>query len=302
MDPNNENELSRLWELVNVLSEQLAHNRAAANELQTQATNVKSQAVHTGSGFPLRRFNLHLDVEEYNSELERMTAALAADNASITHDNKQLAALVREYEVTLESVMAKFRAAALSAQEHELGIARRYESALLESDTNALMEQLQRGSGFDATLARVSRRLRAALRLSQGERPLPEDDDSDEPHVVPEDSRDAYTGELPTDSALEREAELVRLQRENAELRRLLGAAPPEEDDGGGMLAFRAPTLPRFARRMQQTSATNGLALYTPYPGVGRGLAIGRMAPQEWSDSDVWRNVQERDARAGLLS
>ncbi|KAH7107676.1 hypothetical protein BKA62DRAFT_765054 [Auriculariales sp. MPI-PUGE-AT-0066] len=299
---NGENELLHLWALVVDLSDQLNQNRNLAATLQAQAGHIRSQAVHTGSGFPLRRFNAHLSVPD----------ALSVDNSAIAHDNKQLAALIREYESTLEAVMAKFRAAALNAQEVELGIARHYENELITRDTQILVQQLAHTSDADAALSRVSQRLRAALRLSQGEPPLP-DDVIDEaelasfqiPQELLEDLRDTYTGELPTDWALERESELVRLERENAELRRLLGAPPPEEDDGGmGLLPFRAPTLPRFRGR-----SGTGLGMYSPFQsngGAGRGaLAIGRMAGpgDSWTgENEMWRNVQERDTRAGLLS
>jgi len=312
---SSENELLHLWALIVDLSDQLNQNRSLAASLQAQAGHIRSQAVHTGSGFPLRRFNAHLDGQEYTVELDRMTSALSTDNAAIAHDNKQLAALIREYESTLEAVMAKFRAAALNAQETELGIARHYESALITRDTTTLVQQLAQISTADTALARVSQRLRAALRLSQGEQPLPDDIlDDEERAALPapeisalEDSRDAYTGDLPTDWALERECELARLQRENSELRRLLGAPPPEEDDGlgmGGMLAFRPPTLPRFRGR---AGTGPGLGMYNPFPntGAGRGaLSIGRMAaPEGWTgENEMWRNVQERDTRAGLLS
>lgn len=65
-------ELMKVWELVNELSgtfpphipkltaEQLANNRALVTQLQSRADNVKGQAVHVGSGFPLRRFNLDI--------------------------------------------------------------------------------------------------------------------------------------------------------------------------------------------------------------------------------------------------
>ena len=74
-------ELMRLWALVVDLSEQLAQNRQLAATLQSQAGHIKSQAIHSGTGFPLRRFNTHLDNETYRAELERMMSALAADNA-----------------------------------------------------------------------------------------------------------------------------------------------------------------------------------------------------------------------------
>jgi hypothetical protein len=43
-----------------------------------------------------------------------MTASLAAENGALGHDNKQLAALVREHEQALEQIMDAFRHRAVS--------------------------------------------------------------------------------------------------------------------------------------------------------------------------------------------
>jgi hypothetical protein len=51
----------------------------------------------------------------YDAELERMNTSLAAENQTLQHDNKQLGALIREYEQTLESVMSAFRRRAVRA-------------------------------------------------------------------------------------------------------------------------------------------------------------------------------------------
>jgi hypothetical protein len=51
----------------------------------------------------------------YDAELERMNTPLAAENQTLQHDNKQLGALIREYEQTLESVMSAFRRRAVRA-------------------------------------------------------------------------------------------------------------------------------------------------------------------------------------------
>jgi hypothetical protein len=45
----------------------------------------------------------------YEGELERMNAAMIEDNHALQRDNKQLNALIKEYEQTLENVMAAFR-------------------------------------------------------------------------------------------------------------------------------------------------------------------------------------------------
>jgi hypothetical protein len=47
--------------------------------------------------------------EEYDAELERMNVAMMAENQALQYDNKQLNALIKEYETTLETVMGLFR-------------------------------------------------------------------------------------------------------------------------------------------------------------------------------------------------
>ena len=42
------------------ISEQLASNRALVTQLKGRGENVKGQAAHVGTGFPLRRFNLDI--------------------------------------------------------------------------------------------------------------------------------------------------------------------------------------------------------------------------------------------------
>jgi len=56
----------------------------------------------------------------YDAELERMNTSLAAENQTLQRDNKQLGALIREYEQTLESVMSAFRRRAVRAYIHVL--------------------------------------------------------------------------------------------------------------------------------------------------------------------------------------
>ena len=48
-------------------------------------------------------------LEDYDAELERMNLAMLAENQALQHDNKQLNALIKEYETTLETVMGLFR-------------------------------------------------------------------------------------------------------------------------------------------------------------------------------------------------
>lgn len=44
--------------------------------------------------------------EEYDAELENMNVAMTQENQNLQHDNKQLNALIKEYEQTLETLMS----------------------------------------------------------------------------------------------------------------------------------------------------------------------------------------------------
>jgi uncharacterized coiled-coil protein SlyX len=107
-------ELQRLWALVSELSNQLSANRQLCLSLQAQADELKGQALHTGTGYTLRRFNLDISREKFDSELEKLNSQLVMENQSLSHENKQMNLLLREYENTLESVMAKFRSFSVS--------------------------------------------------------------------------------------------------------------------------------------------------------------------------------------------
>lgn len=47
--------------------------------------------------------------EEFESELERMNVNLVLENQNLQQENRQLSMLLKDYESTLETVMAKFR-------------------------------------------------------------------------------------------------------------------------------------------------------------------------------------------------
>jgi len=52
--------------------------------------------------------------EKFTSALEEDAAKLVLENRTLSHENKQLSILLREYEATLEGVMGKFRGLAVS--------------------------------------------------------------------------------------------------------------------------------------------------------------------------------------------
>ena len=52
--------------------------------------------------------------EEFQSEIEQFASHLILENQQLQYENKQVNALLKEYESTLETVMGKFRGVAVS--------------------------------------------------------------------------------------------------------------------------------------------------------------------------------------------
>ncbi|KAJ7459736.1 hypothetical protein FB451DRAFT_1141531 [Mycena latifolia] len=231
--------LMKLWSLITELSDQLNQNRDVSAGIYQQAGGIKTQAVHAQTGFVLRRFNLDKPKDLYDAELERMNQAMALENVALQHDNKQLNALIREYEQTLETLMNTFRNRAKDVQERELALAREYESQLLARQEECDSHDLGSSTTVYESLSRISHVLRQLLRAQGGEPPEPEVDPTaaPPPKPLPVEDREPWTSlaarepwTAPTvtgaDHALEREIELARLEKENEELRRMLGVAP----------------------------------------------------------------------------
>ena len=49
---------------------------------------------------------IHPEADEYDAELERTNSCMTSENQSLQYDNKQLNALIKEYEQTLETLMS----------------------------------------------------------------------------------------------------------------------------------------------------------------------------------------------------
>ncbi|KAJ9099927.1 hypothetical protein QFC21_003932 [Naganishia friedmannii] len=162
-------DVAHLWELVNQLSEQLTANRALTEALKAQATDVKGQAVHSGVGFPLRRFNIDITDEQFSSELERFASHLVLENQNLAYENKQLNLLLKEYEQTLEGVMSKFRGVCHAATQHELTLHQYYTSLLQQIQTTHSTSALHDSTTLSTLLQRLSTLIRAALRTVNGE-------------------------------------------------------------------------------------------------------------------------------------
>ncbi|KAG6874393.1 hypothetical protein C0995_015129 [Termitomyces sp. Mi166 len=231
-----DNDMLRLYQIVHELSEQLAHNQKFTASLQAHAASLKAEAAHAISGFALRRFNTDLTKETFESELERMSAKTVIENQILHHENKQLSQLLREYETTMETIMSKFRNHALAAQRHELTLTRHYETLLQARETQSMSSDLLSSTEMAHVLRRLSHHLRGLLRSMAGEPPDPSDliyDGSMDLEYEPDTSVEIAElerlldslddkGATENDWAIEREIEIARLEKENAELRKLL--------------------------------------------------------------------------------
>ncbi|GAA5975748.1 hypothetical protein JCM11641_005859 [Rhodosporidiobolus odoratus] len=194
MDQTQGTEMERLWTLLTDLSQQLSQNRQQTEELHRRADELKAQAVHTQTGFTLRRFNLEVSQEEFDSEVEKMNVSLVLENQALQQENRQLSSLMKDYEGTLEAVMGKFRAHAHATQQHHLDLTRHYESLLLTMPVT--IPPPSEGSSdpsnpeappidplhLQLSLSHLSSLIRKALRALQGEDP----EDSTSPLLQPQ--------------------------------------------------------------------------------------------------------------------
>ena len=97
-------------------------------------------------------------------------------------------------------------------QEQELELIRKYEAALLTKEAEQLTEDLDTSMVFSSSISTLGKNLRKALRALDGEDTAESGDERDDVGTVTSGER-----------ALDRECELARLQKENAELKRMLG-------------------------------------------------------------------------------
>ena len=130
----------------------------------------------------------------------------------------------------------RFIVSQLAAQQHELTLTRHYEALLLSRETQNLDDGLLTNTILSESLQRLAFYLRGLLKSMVGENSENFDTDYDgsgfasanveELYTLLEalDERSGYLGvEGSQDWALERECEISRLEKENEELRRLLG-------------------------------------------------------------------------------
>ena len=191
-------------------------------------------------------FAVFTESQTYDAELEHMNDALSSENHGLLHDNKHIGGLIKEYEQTLETLMSTFRNRAREVQDRELSIVKEHETRLLALEEENSRHELEHETKTSESISRLSHLLRQCMRLHSGEDPL-----DSTPQTMPASlssdmsassshegisSRPAplsprltareveeHPGE---DVALDRECELARLEKENEELRRMLGLLP----------------------------------------------------------------------------
>ncbi|KAF8908949.1 hypothetical protein CPB84DRAFT_1864427 [Gymnopilus junonius] len=256
IESNNDHDLMQLWSVITELGEQLSQNRAMSVSLYGLAGKIKAQAVNSQTGFVLRRFNMEKTKEEYDSELESMNAAMTSENQGLQHDNKQLNTLIKEYEQTLETLMSAFRNRAQDVQERELSLIRDYEAKLLAREEENAQKELDASTAISNSLVRLSHLLRHVLRTQNGEASEASPTQSES-----EEEREPWATVAAPDHALERDIELARLEKENEELRRLVGLLPPQQrkDSGSDFRPIFEPPHPMRLPSMQKVGqSTSG--------------------------------------------
>ncbi|KIK07997.1 hypothetical protein K443DRAFT_672882 [Laccaria amethystina LaAM-08-1] len=219
----NESDLMQLWGLITQLGEQLSQNQIKSVSLYSLTGKMKAQATNVKTGFVLRRFNTDKTKEEYETELERMNATMMTENQGLQHDNKQLNALIKDFEQTLETLMSNFRNRARDVQERELSLIREYESKLIAREEEHSKAELLSNTAISASIAHLSHLLRQLLRSVGGE-----DVESPNTRVDDDEDREPWSAVTAADYALERDIELARLEKENEELKRMMGLMPPQ--------------------------------------------------------------------------
>lgn len=111
----------------------------------------------------------------------------------------------------------------LAAQQHELTLTKHYEQLLHSRESASMQADLTSNTAVTSCLQRLSENLHALLHSMAGEEPGEAHKDG-QPRK-PEEDQELLDRLLDNreDWALEREAEIARLERENEELRKLLG-------------------------------------------------------------------------------
>ena len=140
-------------------------------------------------------------------------------------------------------------------QERELSLIREYEAKLLAREEENSKRDLDTTTAISHSLARLSYLLRQVLRSQNGE-----DTESPETSTDDDENREPWIVSAVSDYALERDIELARLEKENEDLRRLVGLLPLQrrKDDGSEYgTSFEAPPPMRLPS-MQRLGSSGG--------------------------------------------
>lgn len=153
----------------------------------------------------------------------------------------------------------------LAAQQHELTLTRHYEGLILACDSQNQFNDLATETQTAISLQRLAQSLRALYRSMTGEDPEPADESLEDTEFDVQSLIDALTENPPSnfreDWALERESEIVRLEKENEELRRMLGIDPASLAEKGVTLDLDREESGRFSSlRVDPTRKRSGSA------------------------------------------
>lgn len=145
-------------------------------------------------------------------------------------------------------------------QEKELSLIRDFESNILSLQDEDSTKRLIASTSQTESLARLSRTFRQFMRSVAGE-------DVDKISSNATDQTEVFepwSASSGTDWALERECELSRLERENEELRRMLGASPRVESNIAREITRPLTTAPGHDNRILAAAASDRSVW--PYP------------------------------------
>jgi len=328
-----EGDLVRALQLIQELSEHIALNQKMAASLQSQTVTLKDQAKNVTSGFVLRRFNVDLSKETFESEIERKNAQLIIENQSLLHENKQLNTLLKEYETTLETVMSKFRNHSLAAQRHELTLTQHYETLIHTRGTQAQSSDMTYSLQTVQSLHRIAFLLRGLLKSLNGE------DANQSDSIYPDSEHYATSGhdmhlihshdagvlpavdlmelenlidKLGDDWALQREIEIMRLEKENEELRKMMKIDGQSMADSGVTVDLEAGS--NFAgagRRSTQRNPSIGSSapgsdaavklLWIEGSQQQQGLGQGTPTTQRMTDLQPGMRMGSQVRRPGII-
>ncbi|EKM61464.1 uncharacterized protein PHACADRAFT_82211 [Phanerochaete carnosa HHB-10118-sp] len=270
-----EGDLIRAYQLLMELSEQNGRNHEMSGGLHGLTDTLKTQAKDLAVGFTLRRVNTDISKEVFESELERQNAQIIIENHQLLQENRQLNGLLKEYEQTMETIMIKFRSHALAAQQHELTLTKHYENLLLARESAQMQADLSSNTAVATSLQRLSENLHALLHSMAGEGPA--DTHKDGETRSPEEEQELLEQLLDSreDWAMEREAEIARLEQENEELRKLLGIDRANVEAKGWLEEeARELTVSQYVPIVRQPREPSPQQEERPVPGISPFINI----------------------------